>query len=112
LEAAASLFIFFFSMTDFPPEVISRLHKFDEDGHIIKLGRAALVVQQLLKKYENADWINLKGDAIWNKIDHMIVDSVGDGGDTNGNWVRGAGDERAWEVSKPFKFTYTVAAGR
>jgi hypothetical protein len=54
-----------------------------------------------LKTYNSADWINLKGDDVWRKVHHMIIDSVDDGGGMNNNWVRGAGFDEAWEVSSP-----------
>jgi hypothetical protein len=51
------------------------------------------------KEYVDTEWINLKGDDLLLKVHHMIVDSVDDGGDTDNNWVRGAGFDEAWKVS-------------
>ncbi|KAI1103062.1 hypothetical protein F4804DRAFT_333649 [Jackrogersella minutella] len=75
-------------------ELLSRLHNLEEDGHAIKLFRAVGLGQTVSKKYEDKDWIKIKGD-LWNKVNNLVVDSVTFGGP---NWVRGAGDPKAWEV--------------
>ena len=77
-------------------DVISRLHSFDDDGHAIKLGRAAGICQQVSQEFEDKNWLVIKGDDLWMKIHHLIVDSVESPGP---NWVRTAGLDGAWEVS-------------
>jgi hypothetical protein len=42
-------------------EIISRLHDIDDDGHAIKLARAAVICQELSRKHEDREWIKLKG---------------------------------------------------
>lgn len=79
--------------------MISRLHHFDDDGHAIKLGRAALICQNQLRGYGDRDWVRLRGDEVWMKVHHMIVDSVAGGG---AHWVRTTGLEEAWKVCFPF----------
>ncbi|KAH8908431.1 HypA protein [Coniochaeta sp. PMI_546] len=74
-------------------EIISRLHNLDDDGHAIKLGRAAAVCQQVSKKYEDKSWLTIKGDSAWSQVCHLIVDSVEAPGQ---NWVRTAGLDEAW----------------
>lgn len=76
-------------------EIVSRLHNFEEDGHAIKLGRATAICQQISKKYEDKDWLLVKGDDTWLKLYHLIVDSVEAPGE---NWVRTAGLDEAWKV--------------
>ncbi|KAK3403534.1 hypothetical protein B0T20DRAFT_389181 [Sordaria brevicollis] len=69
-----------------PEEIIaSNLHFFEDDGHSIKLARAARVCQLY---YQTRD------DEYWNKIYHLIVDSVLAPGP---NWVRSCGFDEAWE---------------
>lgn len=69
-----------------PEEIIANnLHFFDDDGHSIKLARAARVCQLY---YQTRD------DEFWNKIYHLIVDSVLAPGP---NWVRSCGFDEAWE---------------
>ncbi|KAK4230441.1 hypothetical protein QBC38DRAFT_507535 [Podospora fimiseda] len=79
-------------------DIISRLHEFPDDGHGIKLGRAAVVCRNFCKKYEDQgkDWVQIQGDDTWKKVCHLIVDSVEAPGDT---WVRSGGFDEAWEVS-------------
>ena len=77
-------------------EILSRLHNLEEDGHAIKLGRATAICQKYSQKYEDKDWLNIKGDDTWTKIYHMIVDSVEAGGE---HWVRTCGLDEAWKVS-------------
>ncbi|KAJ4395455.1 hypothetical protein N0V85_006551 [Neurospora sp. IMI 360204] len=68
-----------------PEEIISNLHFFEDDGHSIKLARAARICQLY---YQTRD------DDYWNKIYHLIVDSVLAPGP---NWVRSCGFDEAWE---------------
>lgn len=82
-------------------DILSRIFDFTphDDGHAIKLSRAAIVAQEISKKYEQRDWILIKGDDMWTRIHHLIADSVEAPGST---WVRNAGLEEAWVVSTPF----------
>ncbi|KAK1778377.1 hypothetical protein QBC45DRAFT_414289 [Copromyces sp. CBS 386.78] len=68
-----------------PEEIISNLHFFEDDGHAIKLARAARICQLY---YQTRD------DDYWNKIYHLIVDSVLAPGP---HWVRSCGFDEAWE---------------
>jgi hypothetical protein len=88
-----------------PIEVVSHLHNFDDDGHAIKLGRAALICRQASEPYEDKDWMRLKGRENWDKVFHMIVDSVGGPGQ---HWVRTTGLEEAWKVL-PFRTAHPLA---
>jgi len=78
------------------PEIIARLHAFPDDGHAIKLGRAAGVCQDICKTYEaeGRDWLKFQGDDMWKKVAHLIVDSVEAPGE---HWVRSCGFESAWK---------------
>ncbi|KAK3997557.1 hypothetical protein QBC44DRAFT_364365 [Cladorrhinum sp. PSN332] len=77
-------------------DIIFRLHTFPDDGHAVKLGRAAVICRNICKKYEEQgkDWVQIRGDDAWKKVCHLIVDSVEAPGDT---WVRSAGFDEAWE---------------
>lgn len=81
--------------TDHAAEILSRLHNLDDDGHAIKLGRATAVCEQISRKYEDKDWLTIKGDDTWSKIYHLIVDSAEAPGQ---RWVRTAGLDEAWNV--------------
>ncbi|KAK3370199.1 hypothetical protein B0H63DRAFT_454404 [Podospora didyma] len=75
--------------------ITRRLHPLSDDGHAIKLGRAALICHDLLsRKYGDRDWVKIRGDDPWNKVAHLIVDSVEAPGET---WVRSCGFEEAWK---------------
>jgi hypothetical protein len=76
-------------------EILSRLHDLEDDGHAIKLSRATAVCQKFSKKYEDKEWLTIKGDDTWAKIQHMIVDSVEAPGE---HWVRTCGLDEAWKV--------------
>jgi hypothetical protein len=79
-----------------PLQIVKGMHNIDDDGHAIKLGRAAGICQQQSAAYEDRDWMMVKGKNMWNKVHHMIVDSVLAPGP---RWVRSAGMEEAWKVS-------------
>lgn len=69
-----------------------------DDGHAIKLARAAGICQEVTKKYQDRDWVLIKGDDTWAKINHLILDSLQSPGEY---WVRSAGLDEAWTVSLP-----------
>lgn len=69
-----------------------------DDGHAIKLARAAGICQEVTKKYQHRDWVLIKGDDTWSKINHLILDSLQSPGEY---WVRSAGLDEAWTVSLP-----------
>lgn len=75
-------------------EIVARLHDLPDDGHAIKLGRAVVICRNISKKYRGSDAFKIQGDGLWEKICHLIVDSVEAPGD---RWVRSAGFEGAWE---------------
>lgn len=85
-----------------PIELLPRMHALADDGHAIKLFRAVGIGKEVSKPYEDNDWLLVKGD-LWNKVAHMVVDSVEAPGPT---WVRNAGFEEAWKVRRrlPHKF--------
>lgn len=75
-------------------DLVSRIHNLHDDGHAIKLARAAGLCQNISKKYEDKDWMRIKGEDLWMKVHHMVVDSVEGPGP---NWVRGAGLDEMWK---------------
>lgn len=77
---------------------MSRLHEFapKDDGHAVKLSRAAVITQEISKKYEDCDWLMIKGDNMWMRVHHLIADSVEAPGPM---WVRTTGLDQAWIVS-------------
>lgn len=76
---------------------MSRLHSFAaDDGHAIKLGRAAVLCEEISKGYDDRNWMMIKGDDLWTRIHHLIVDSIEAPGTT---WVRNTGLDEAWNVS-------------
>lgn len=70
------------------------MHNLDEDGHAIKLFRAAGLGQTVVEKYDDKDWVVIKG-GLWTKIKHLVVDSVEAAGP---HWVRSAGFGEAWGI--------------
>lgn len=48
-----------------------------------------------MKNWEHKEWAILKGDPIWTKIQHMVVDSLEAPGPL---YVRSAGYPEAWKV--------------
>lgn len=77
-------------------EVASKIHPMPDDGHAIKLARAVGVCEELTRKYQDRDWVLIKGDDMWAKIHHLLLDSLQSSGEY---WVRSAGLDEAWTVS-------------
>ena len=77
------------------PDIGVRLQSFGDDGHAIKQARATAICHELMKKYETKPWAVLKGDEIWKKIQHMVVDAVEGPGVL---YVRCAGLQEVWQV--------------
>jgi hypothetical protein len=78
-------------------DILPRIHDFVDDGHTVKLFRAIGIGRHICQPYEErgCDWLLIKGDT-WDKIGHMVADSVEAPGPT---WVRNSGFDEAWEVS-------------
>lgn len=81
-----------------------RLHDFapHDDGHAVKLSRAAVITQQISQQYNDRNWKIIKGDDMWMRIHHLIADSVEAPGP---KFVRTAGLDEAWVVSIMFGIT-------
>ncbi|KAI0536716.1 HypA protein [Xylaria digitata] len=74
-------------------DLLPRVFAVHDDGHSSKLVRAVGICQDVGKKYEDRAWLLIKGDDLWTKLNHLVVDAV----DGEGRrWVRGAGDAEAW----------------
>lgn len=52
--------------------------------------------EELTRKYQDKDWVLIKGDDMWAKIHHLLLDSLQSSGEY---WVRSAGLDEAWTVS-------------
>lgn len=76
--------------------LIARLHSLPDDGHAIKLARAAAICQQLTRPYVEGKkgWVQIRGEEMWAAVMRVVVDSVTSGGPT---WVRSTGLEGAWK---------------
>ncbi len=59
-----------------PFDLVSRLHFQEDDGHAIKLGRAALICNDLSQEYDRESWAIIRGRETWMKIFYLIVDSI------------------------------------
>jgi hypothetical protein len=77
-------------------EIGNRLQDFGDDGHGIKQARATALCHELMKNWEHKPWAILKGDLIWEKIQHMVVDALEIPGPL---YVRSTGFDEAWKVS-------------
>lgn len=71
-------------------------HALEDEGHAIKLARAAAICQDVSKEHEDREWMIIKGDDTWLRIHHLIRDSVVGPGQ---KWVWSQGHEDAWKVS-------------
>ncbi|KAL5588220.1 hypothetical protein FOBRF1_014748 [Fusarium oxysporum] len=76
-------------------EIGNRLQDFGDDGHGIKQARATALCHELMKNWEHKPWAILKGDLIWERIQHMVVDALEIPGPL---YVRSAGFDEAWKV--------------
>ncbi|KAI5812071.1 hypothetical protein BZA77DRAFT_359922 [Pyronema omphalodes] len=73
----------------------------EDDGHLVKFIRAAMVGERVCAPYEGGEWrergLLVHGD-MWVRMAHMAVDAMenptSDGGSI---WVRNTGFEEAWE---------------
>ncbi|KAJ3579448.1 hypothetical protein NPX13_g1113 [Xylaria arbuscula] len=76
-------------------DLLPRIYTLHDDGHVSKLIRAIGICQKASKAYEdqNKPWLRIKGEAVWTKLNQLVVDSA-EG--TGPRWVRGAGDPEAW----------------
>ncbi|KAI1505859.1 HypA protein [Biscogniauxia marginata] len=74
-------------------ELLPRIHALHEDGHVSKLFRAVGIGHEISKKYEDREWLKIKGD-LWTKIAYMVIDGAESPGRT---WVRSAGFDGAWK---------------
>ncbi|KAI5924655.1 hypothetical protein F4810DRAFT_662673 [Camillea tinctor] len=74
-------------------ELLRRLHALEDDGHVSKLFRAVRIGRDISKKYEDREWLMIKGDDLWSKIDHMVIDGAESPGP---KWVRSAGIDEVW----------------
>ncbi|KAJ0117104.1 HypA protein [Diaporthe amygdali] len=75
-------------------EVALKIHRMSDDGHAIKLARAASICEQITKKYQDKEWVLIKGDDTWKRVHHLILDSLQSPGEY---WVRSAGMDEAWK---------------
>ncbi|KAK1492142.1 hypothetical protein CCUS01_14103 [Colletotrichum cuscutae] len=80
------------------PAIGNRLQDFGDDGHGIKQARATALCHELLKSYEDKAWNQLKGDDVWRKIQHMVVDALEAPGAL---YARSTGYEEAWVDMPP-----------
>lgn len=92
-------------------DLVSRLHDLDDDGHAIKLVRAAAICQQVSEPLEDklGDRLPLRGKEIWNKVHHLIVDAAEGPGP---RWVRTTGLESAWKVRTNDYIFFLVLSAR
>lgn len=75
---------------------MAEYHAMEDEGHAIKLARAAAICQDISKEYEDRDWMIITGDDTWLRIHRLILDSMLSPGQ---KWVFGQGHEGAWKVS-------------
>ena len=76
-----------------PEELLPQFHVIPDDGHVIKMARALLIVQRVSKEYEGKDWIKMDDD-MWLKAHYMLL--LGSEGQSS-KWVRAAGFDEAWK---------------
>ncbi|KAH7033090.1 uncharacterized protein B0I36DRAFT_361808 [Microdochium trichocladiopsis] len=83
-------------------DLVVRVHNIDhDDGHAIKLLRAVGAAKKFTEPFRRDVnsaaqlHLQLRDDAIYNKIYHLVADAVESG--ESGRWIRGAGDPEAWQ---------------
>ncbi|KAI1487490.1 hypothetical protein F5X96DRAFT_649724 [Biscogniauxia mediterranea] len=74
--------------------LLRRLHALEDDGHVSKLFRAVRIGRDISKKYEDKEWLMIKDEDLWTKIEHMVIDSAESPGP---RMVRFAGMDEAWD---------------
>ncbi|KAF5018715.1 hypothetical protein F66182_9299 [Fusarium sp. NRRL 66182] len=81
-----------------PEDLFPRIHNIVDDGHTVKLARALMLAQRVLKPYEDRGWIKIKGDDEWLRAVYVLADA-NEEADAQGEtmWIRSAGFEEAWE---------------
>ncbi|KAI0544065.1 HypA protein [Xylaria curta] len=67
-------------------ELLPRIKALRDDGHVSKLSRAVGLCEHASKKYENQDWLKIKGEDLWNKVHQLVIDSAEGKGP---KWVQG-----------------------
>jgi hypothetical protein len=82
-------------------DAIERVRKHPDDGHAVKMIRAALFAEQVSKPYEDRPEFRLKGTD-FEKFAVAIVDTLNPKGGKAGpyedeSWIRGAGFDDVWE---------------
>lgn len=75
-------------------DVLPRLHGVVDDGHTIKVARAAVLARKAAEGREGRGWMKFKREEDWVRILWLLVDANEGWGV---KWVRGAGFEEAWE---------------
>ena len=73
-------------------EVFERVKEKDDDGHSAKFVRAIAHGKDFCAKYEGQEGFKMN-EALWDKLEHMAIDSVEDSGAT---WARSVGFDEAW----------------
>ncbi|KAI1326874.1 HypA protein [Xylariaceae sp. FL0255] len=81
---------------DVETDILTRVVALDDDGHVSKLVRSIQICQQASKKFEEEQWIKLKGGELWSKLQRLALDAAEAPGP---RWVRGAGESEAWKAS-------------
>lgn len=76
-------------------DAFERVRAYPDDGHAAKLVRAFAHGSKVSQPYETRAEFKIKAEQ-WEKLGGMVVDSV-EGAGEEGNWVRSAGFEEAWE---------------
>lgn len=75
-------------------EIMSKYHPMEDEGHAIKLARAAAICQDVSQPYEDREWMTIKGVDAWLSIQRLIFDSIVSPGK---KWVWGQGHDEAWK---------------
>lgn len=78
-----------------PADLLPRIHKMDDDGHIIKVARSLLIAQEVSQPYADRDWLRIREDKEWLAAHYLLVDSVESGGPAT--WARQTGFSKAWD---------------
>jgi Questin oxidase-like len=82
-------------LTSSGKDAFERVRALPDDGHASKLVRAFAHGAVVCRPFEDKQEFRIKREH-WEKLGDMVVDSV-EGAGGEGNWVRSAGFEEAWE---------------
>ncbi|KAF4120221.1 hypothetical protein GMORB2_3348 [Geosmithia morbida] len=76
-----------------PRDLLPRVHAIPDDGHIIKLSRALILIQERTAEFSDREWVRIRRDDQWLRIHYMLLRGVER---ESGHWVMSPGFKQSW----------------